>query len=183
MSKFEEIATDCWLTPPPQLELVSRLWPGGIDLDPFHDPQSTVEARERIDVREGGDAYRSRWGKPGDRVFVNGPYSGSNPARTLERCARYGAAGRHILNLCPAAPGSNYWIAHGWPWFDAAAWLGRLPFVAGRDLFDAEGKLTAKQGETVNGNRTEIGLLYTGPDVRAFRSIWSCAGFPVSVSG
>lgn len=183
MSKFDEIATDCWLTPDPQLELISRLWPGGIDLDPFHDPESNVEARIRFDIRRGENAYTKRWGEPGTRVFANGPYSGSNPQQTLERAARYGANGRHILNLCPAAPGSNYWIAHGGPWFDAVAWLGRLPFRAGRDLYDAQGKLTAKKGETVNGNRTEIAMLYTGPHVRAFRAIWSGAGFPVQAIG
>lgn len=178
---FDEIATDCWVTPPDVLVLVDLLWPGGIDLDPFWDPGCLVKSRAHYDIRKGQDAYKKRWGEPGDRIWVQGPYSGSNPAKTAARAARYGVAGRHILNLCPAAPGSAYWQASVWPWVDAIAWCGRMSFVAGRDILDEAGNVKHKAGEVVDGNRTEIALNYQGPHARAFARIFARA-YPVTVN-
>lgn len=179
-SSWLEKPKDCWVTPPGQLELIDLLWPEGIDLDPFWDPEGLVKTREHFDIRKGEDAYAETWGDYGTHVFANGPYSGGHPVKTALRCALFGSRQRHILSLCPAAPGSNYWKRWVWPRVNAIAWLGRLSFIAGRDLYDGNGKLTHKQGELVHGNRTEIAMNYQGPEAHTFTELWKGAGFPVS---
>lgn len=183
--RFEERASDCYLTPDNEIALELAFWPGGADLDAFHDPESRVVARARIDVRSGGDAYTDDWrqvaGVAAPRVHVNGPYSGRHPVRTAERCTAMHEAGCEIVNLCPAAPGSAYWRLHVWPWAAAVAWLGRLTFRAGRDVYDKRGRLVCPRGDELDGNRTEIARVYYGPHVDRFASIWRGAGREVTV--
>lgn len=168
---MNEVATDCWITPPDQVERVHQLFRGPPDLDPFHDPASTVGATLALDCREGWDAYRDDWPEF-ETAFINGPYSGDHPRRTARRVHRYARPGRVLLNLCPAAPGSDYWRAHVWPRVNAIAWLGRLAFVAGRDMRDRHGKISFRAGQVVHGNRTEIAMLYTGERPDRFSRIW-----------
>lgn len=182
---MNETASDCWTSPPDQVALVHKFFGGPPDFDPFHDPASIVGAKITGDVRKGWDAYRDDWLKlrtpdmdpglslPPRTVYVNGPYSADNPKRTARRIAQYAADDREILNLCPAAPGSLYWRRHIWARTNAIAWLGRLAFVAGRDMFDKKGKLIAKAGELLTGNRTEIAMVYTGADPYRFWETWA----------
>lgn len=181
ISEWVEKPKDCWITPRGQLDLIDLMWPEGIDLDPFWDPEGLVKASEGFDIRKGDDAYQMVWADYGSQVFANGPYSGSQPAKTAKHCARFGAMGRQILSLCPAAPGSNYWKKWVWPRVSAIAWLGRLSFIAGRDIHDGKGTLVHKQGTLVHGNRTEIAMNYQGPEVHTFQELWKGAGFPVTV--
>jgi hypothetical protein len=149
-------------------------WPGGADHDPFWDPESEIPARWRFDRRTGQDAYLLPWVGYGSRFWVNGPYSKGHPRETAKRCAVMADQhGLEILNLCPAAPGSAYWRTWVWPFVDLVIWCGRLSFKAGRDLHDAKtGELTHKRGEVVKGNRTEISLLYTGPDAHRIAAVF-----------
>ncbi len=87
--------------------------------------------------------------------------------------AQYASPDRELLNLCPAAPGSTYWRRHIWARVNAIAWLGRLAFVAGRDMHDKHGRLIAKAGELLTGNRTEIAMVYTGADPYRFWETWA----------
>lgn len=164
-------ASDRYLTPRWVLDLVAAFWPLGIDLDPFHDPKSHVQARARIDVRAGGDANVDPW--PGVTAWVNGPYSGRLPQATAKRCAWARVTGHDVLNLCPAAPGSDYWAAHVWPFAAAIAWMGRLAFEAAVDVHDAKGRLVCAAGKALGGNRTEIALVYYGDEPDRFRSVFS----------
>lgn len=196
----EEIASNCWTTPPDQVALVHGFFGDVPDFDPFHDPASIIGARVAMDVRNGWDAYRDDWNgirvpdgpvvkvppRDGDIVdvtiyserpwrtsLVNAPYSSDNPKRTARRVAQYASKDREILNLCPAAPGSRYWRRHIWARANAIAWLGRLAFVAGRDMFDKKGNPIAKAGELLTGNRTEIAMVYTGADPYRFWQTWA----------
>jgi hypothetical protein len=174
-ANIAETASDCWLTPQWLVDLVGAFWPRGIDLDPFGHPRSLVRARTVFDIRDGQDAYALPW--QGGRIFVNGPYSKNHPQLTAERCALARDDGRELLNLCPAAPGSDYWAPLVWPWVTAVAWLGRLAFTAGSDMFAKDGRLICRAGVTKSGNRTEIAMLYYGPDVDRFRAIFRGAGY------
>lgn len=195
MSEFVEVPTDCWLTTPDLIDLHNALWPGGIGIDPFHDPKSMIGAHTTLDIRRGQDAYALDWWEIADlaalgvvgasrrRALVNGPYSGDHPARTAERIATMldSGAGAEVTNLCPAAPGSAYWSRWVWPRYAAIAWLGRWAFVAGRDLHNEKtGRIVAREGERVSGNRTEIALVYShsleeregARQVEAFRELF-----------
>lgn len=201
MPEHVEVPSNCWVTPPGQRDLVHEFFGGPPDLDPFHDPASIMQARVCGDVRNGWDAYRDDWDRwripirsqielppevdplcdvpeiqTGERPWrtslINGPYSADNPKRTARRIAQYASPDRELLNLCPAAPGSSYWRKHIWAKANAVAWLGRLSFVAGRDMHDKHGKLVAKAGTLLDGNRTEIAMVYTGADPYRFWRIW-----------
>lgn len=183
---FVEVPTDRYMTTSDLLDAISDVWPEGIDLDPFHDPSSIVDAVHTLDVRRGEDAYRAPWSevlrtKIGERpsvqpwtVFANGPYSSDNPAKTAAACARALRDGCRVMSLCPAAPGSEYWRRFVWPWATAIAWLGRWSFVAGTDIPDKSGRVIARKGDRVHGNRTEIAMLHLGPvrEARAFCEIF-----------
>jgi hypothetical protein len=177
-AEFVENPTDCWLTTPDLIELHDRqLWPQGIGSDPFHDPAALFKPRHVIDRRKGGDAYRDPWWTDdvAKTTLANGPYSGDLPSRTTERIARvlFDEPEAEVTNLCPAAPGSEYWKAYVWPNAAAIAWLGRWAFIAGRDLPDKKkpGRMVAHAGERVAGNRTEIALVYSlGAGVRRQRA-------------
>lgn len=179
---FVEKASDCYCTPPQQLGLVGLLWLEGIALDPFHDPSSLVEAWRTLDIRRGQDAWSHDWADEaeGGSIFANGPYSGDGPAKTARKCAEAHQRGCEVLNLTPAAIGAKYWRQLVAPWATRVAHLGRLPFVAGRDMFDGEGKLLARKGSIVHGNRTEIALVYSGRFGVAFERLWTQAGYLVS---
>lgn len=194
--------SDQWTTPPDQVALVHGFFGDVPDFDPFHDLESILRPRVAMNVRHGWDAYRDDWNDiripvrsemgptvsyldsdiaslsgPEPRSWrtslVNGPYSADNPKRTARRVAQYASKDREILNLCPAAPGSRYWRRHIWARANAIAWLGRLAFVAGRDMFDKKGNLIAKAGELLTGNRTEIAMVYTGADPYRFWQTWA----------
>ena len=173
-------ASDRYLTHGAPLDVLSALWPDGADLDPFHDPARSGQLGRRVfDLRAGEDAYALDWGGAGDRVWVNGPYSGANPQRTAERCARFSLRGVEILNLCPAAPGATYWKRYIWPNADAIAWCGRLAFEPAVDMLAKDGRIVAKAGEVKGGNRTEIALVYFGPEGSRFKTICEVlAGWP-----
>lgn len=165
----DEKASDRYLTTGKPIRVLRVMWPEGADLDPFHDPARGDQlGRQVLDLRLGEDAYALDWGGAGTRVWVNGPYSRGNPKRTAERVAMFAARGLEILNLCPAAPGSAYWIEHVWPSASAVGWCGRETFRAAVDMHDASGRLVCKAGEEQGGNRTEIALVYHGPDVDRF---------------
>ena len=191
--RFEEKPRDCYCTPDELLDLIrgpSGFW-SAVDFDPFGDPESHVRPVAWWDVRRGQDAYALGWPvsraaavrygttrrsprlENGPlRLFGNGPYSGGNPQRTAKRTAQVFRAGVHCMNLCPAAPGSNYWRELVWPTRPAIAWLGRLPFRAGRDIFGKDGKLVVKKGEILKANRTEIALVYQGPERERFEYVF-----------
>lgn len=175
-----ERASDRYLTTGKPLRVLRLMWPDGADLDPFHDPARPDPLGRRLyDLRLGDDAYALSWGGAGERVWVNGPYSQGNPGRTAARCDLHAALGVEILNLCPAAPGSVYWIEHVWPSVSAVAWCGRETFRAGVDMHDKDGRLICAAGEEKGGNRTEIALLYYGPDVERFLHVSQVvAGWP-----
>ena len=183
-----EVATDRWQTPPDVVELLDALWPDGIDLDPFGDPSPhcVVKARASFDIRRGEDAYALTWADAlapscNGSIFANGPYSADNPARTMRAIALHlRTAGRYteVANLCPAAPGSNYWRRFAWPWANAIAWMGRTAFVAGVDIVK-NGRTVARAGDRVHGNRTELALVYNGPRVSTFERLLQGAGYPV----
>lgn len=197
---MQEKTSDAWVTPPDQVALTHKFFDGPPDLDPFHDPASIVGARVAMDMRDGWDAYRDDWNgiripvspaialpsldgdlcnvtisheRPWRTSLVNGAYSADNPKRTARRVAQYASPDREILNLCPAAPGSIYWRHHIWARANAIAWLGRLSFVAGRDMFDKKGKKIASAGDLLDGNRTEIAMVYTGADPYRFWQTWA----------
>lgn len=173
--------TDTWCTPSGQLKLVKKLWTKGIALDPFYNKNSKVKARKYYDLKKKQDAYKLPWK---DKTFANGPYSGKNPQRTVERCCEFAEKGFSILNLCPAAPGSVYWYEYVWGCAAAIAWLGRLAFEAPCNIYDEDGKLLYKKGEEIKGNRTEIAMVLYSSDkkeIKAFQRIWEEAGYPVSL--
>lgn len=183
-NKPNEKASDRYLTTGASLDIIRSLWPGGADLDPFHDPERRDPlARILFDLRAGQDAYVLDWADIGiRRVWVNGPYSRGNPARTAERCALYRDRGLELLNLCPASPGSDYWRRWVWPWASAIAWCGRESFRAAVDMFDSEGELRCKAGEVQDQNRTEISLVYLGDEPDRFVELARVlAGWPAQV--
>ena len=149
--------SDRYLTPSWITDKIRLVHPGGIDLDPFHDPHGSTGAKLMIDAREGGNAYRDPW--PGVVVFANGPYSGRYPQRTAERCAWARAQGKQVWNLCPAAVGSDYWRRLVWPWATAIVWLGRLGFAPAVDVHANDGRLVCPAGKAQGGNRTEIAMV------------------------
>lgn len=179
-----EKASDRYLTHGAPLDVMAMLWPRGADLDPFHDParKGPPLGRTVFDLRHGQDAYALDWGGAGTRVWANGPYSGGNPRRTAERVALYALEGLEIMNLCPAAPGSDYWKRFVWPTMNAIAWCGRLAFEAAVDMTNRDGELVCKKGEVKGGNRTEIALCYAGHEPERFKSICEVvAGWPAQV--
>lgn len=166
------MANDEWLSPPSAARLVSVLW-GGADVDPFGHPDQNVAARTVMGrhLDPDYDAYEFELRTVRGRTWwLQGPYSGKNPARTAAMHAELARLGRSVLNLTPAAAGSSYWKKHLWPNIDAVAWLGRLSFVAGCDVMNDDGTVRYEKGDLVKGNRTEIALLYTGPVAWRFRS-------------
>ncbi len=171
---FVEKASDCYITPKEEAARLHRMLGGPVGLDVFHDPQSLLEAAVALDVRKGWDAYGGTpWEIlcPPDNqsIHANGPYSKGNPKRTAEiihaMVVDRGWKGE-VFNLTPCAPGSKYWRDYIWPVADAVVWLGRMSFVAGRDLPNA------KQGEVCNGNRAEVALIYTGRRVHYVSESW-----------
>ncbi len=183
--QFKDLkATDCYCTPDWVLKVIKDCW-GSTDFDPFWDPECRTKARIKWDVRDGKNAYEDRWPlKRGLKIFANGPYSGSNPVETAKLCAAAGKAGAHVLNLCPAAAGSDYWWEHVWPREPAVAWLGRLSFRAGRTMKDKDGNIIARKGDIIDGNRTEIALVFDAPKTlqRKFAKHWKREKFHVSLA-
>lgn len=184
-NEHDESPSDCYLTVGAPLEIMAALWPRGADLDPFHDPRRKGASlgRTTFDLRRGEDAYTLPWVQPNvARVWCNGPYSGRNPGRTAKACARWRSEGLEILNLCPAAPGSDYWKRYVWPWATAIAWCGRLAFQAAVDMPDKTGAVRVKAGTVAGGNRTEISLVHMGDDPDRFVTIArSLGGYPAQV--
>lgn len=168
-------ATDTYFTPRWFVEdVVELLWPFGVGLDPFWAEGCHVNPARKIDCRQGGNAYTDAWHKgPGSNTaLVNGPFSGLYPAATAKRCVlQYLAHNIHSINILPCTPGSDYWRKYILPHFDAVAFLGRVGFEAGADIFDSDGNLTCPKGEARNGNRTEIAAVYMGPAPGAFREL------------
>lgn len=164
--------SDCWVTPPKIANLVYTFWPGGIDFDPFMDPAQVIKTADGFNIRNGQDAYQRPW--RGRRIWVQGPYSKKNPHRTAEKVAiEADQSDAEFMNLCPASPGSDYWGQWVWPYADAVAWLGRVPFMAGREMRDKKtGEIVCKKGQIRNGNRTEIALVYRGPLAERFKAVW-----------
>jgi hypothetical protein len=163
---------DCYLTPPWLVDLGQEVL-GPIDEDPFHHPRSLWRARNVIDERKGGDAYRDLW--RGKAAGVNGPYSGDYPARTAARCLEmYRLTGIESINICPAAVGSIYWRKHVWPFAAGIAWLGRVGFIPGEDIYDDEGQLIEAAGsEPKNQNRFEIAAIHIGRKGAYFNKVFS----------
>jgi hypothetical protein len=167
-----------YLTNDEIMNAVARMWKE-IDLDPFWDPEQSWSANYVFDARRGEDAYAIDWTSPLDRLpvraLVNGPYSAA--AKTAERIAGqlrvYGRHALHVISICPAAPGSDYWRRHVWPYASAVAWLGRAAFPAAVDIVDGAGSLVCAAGEIKTGNRTEIAALYYGSEAPLFRDAFS----------
>lgn len=183
--KEEELKdSDRYLTSEWLMDKVRDFTAQRVGVDYFHEEGSHVDPAFGVNVREGEDGYNpidtdlllTVYGiDVGVCVhWLNGGYSGKLPQKTARLAARIRASYpmAHVLNLCPAAPGSNYWRRHVWPHVTAIAWMGRLGFEAAVDQFDKTGRLVCKKGETRNGNRTEIALCYSGPWSRGF-----CASF------
>lgn len=164
---FEEKASDCWITPPEVFDLYDQAWDGGHDFDPFFDPETPIRSARTLDVRSGCDAFRDALEVVRDevamnlrcRVHVNAPYSAGHPPRTAELCHRMRIAGAEVANLCIAEPGLDYWDQWIFPTATAVVWLGRLPFVAGRDMYDKAGKLTYRKGQRAKNNRYSVALV------------------------
>lgn len=85
------------------------------------------------DMARAGEFFGLRFehGAP-TAVFLNGPYSGRHPARTAELAHRLTRAGLDVVNLCPAALGSEYFARYVWPLDPVVAHMGRYGFEAGR---------------------------------------------------
>ena len=180
--------SDRYATPQWIVDLVGAFWRrDGIDLDPFWDPTSTVPARHKFNARRGQNAYTRVW--PGRTAYVNGPYSGQFPQHTAAAVRRFlGRAGergvprgREAINVCPAAVGSTYWKRDVWPVTNAVAWLGRVAFPAGVDVFDDDGRLVCPAGVAQNGNRTEIAAVYSGRFPHVFAEVLESSGKVVTV--
>jgi len=191
VATFEEKASDCYCTPDWVLDVVhgpAGLW-DRIHLDPFWDPECNIDADECWDARIEDDAYSYAWpvsvgsgyGDDPAQIFANGPYSGKHPQMTAAKCADAYLRGAHVQNLCPAAPGSQYWGEHVWPLRPAVAWLGRVSFRAGRDIVNKAGEKIAAKGDVLHGNRTEIALVYLGPERQRFRCLWEVQGKAVTL--
>jgi hypothetical protein len=177
-------ATDCYCTPDWTLKVIRACW-GGTDFDPFWDPECRTKPRSKFDIRKGQDAYEDPWPiKKKLKIFANGPYSGSNPAETARLCMEAAEAGAYVMNLCPAAAGSDYWWEYVWPRKPAVAWLGRLSFRAGRTIKDKHGEIVAHKGEIIEGNRTEIALVFDAPKTlqRKFQKQWNAERYHVSLA-
>jgi hypothetical protein len=177
-------ASDCYCTPDWTLKVIKDCC-GAIDFDPFWDPECNTRPKRKFDIRKGQDAYADPWPiQKKLKIFANGPYSGSNPAETARLCMEAAQAGAYVLNLCPAAAGSDYWWDYVWPRKPAVAWLGRLSFRAGRRMTDKEGKLVAEKGDIINGNRTEIALVYDAPKAlqQKFARRWNQENIHVSMA-
>ncbi len=172
-------ASDRYSTPPWLVELVTQLLaPGGsIDCDPFSDPTSTVQASQHIDARQGGNGYVDLW--QGRTALVNAGYSGKLPQRTAARVREQFLRGHQMVNVCPAAVGSAYWERDVWPVASAVAFLGRVAFPAGVDVFTDAGELVCGAGIAQGGNRTEIAGVYSGPDVLLFKRLFEHRGHVV----
>ncbi len=166
-----EKTSDRYMTTDVVLGPISTVWPLGIDVDAFHDPESDVVAHYTVDIRKGGNAYTDHL--PMHRLFANGPYSGKYPQATADLCMRYRARGGEFFNLCPAAVGSQYWRERVWPWADAVVWLGRIGFRAAVDIMGKDDRVICPAGETQNGNRTEIALVYGGDEPDRVRDAFS----------
>lgn len=152
--------TDRYLSPLWVCDLVREVLVDEIDLDPFHEADSHTRANKTIDARSGGNAYVDHW--VGRNALANGPYSARYPAATAHRCAEMHVQhGLEVFNLCPAAPGSDYWRSWVWPNATAIVWLGRLAFEAAVDIVK-DGKIVCPKGTAQNGNRTEIAMPYLG---------------------
>lgn len=62
-------------TPIGVLKVLETVW-GDIDLDPCAHPESSVRAKRRIMLQEGGDGLKDRW--RGDVVYLNPPFSAAS---------------------------------------------------------------------------------------------------------
>lgn len=188
---FFDIPIDCLLTPQHIVDLILAIWPDGPDLDPFADPKQIVPCKIALDVRRGEDAYQtSLMPPPGGRlrIWLFGPNSGDHVQRTAQLFARTVDRARaqglpvEILGLFPADVGSAWWKRWIWPHADDVAALGRVGFLAGRDIPfpDAHprgGEIRYRMGHPVSV-RNEHALVYVGPErtrvaraCRAFGSV------------
>jgi len=119
---------DCWFTPPAVLDAISNVL--GEWGDPCADPRSPAWERAawRIDVRQGGDGLRDRWGDGGTPAFVNPPFSGA--AVWLDKCRRVADGGLPVIVLCPARVETRHWDACVWSAGASVVLpVGRLRFV------------------------------------------------------
>lgn len=141
------------------LGVVAEQWPGGIDLDPCHDPESLVHARQTYDVRAGRDGLVLPWV---GRVWMNPPYS--TPTAWLARAAQHGAtAGGEVLSIVNAATGTRAWRASVWP-------HASVCFLHTRPKFRAAGSTRWTE------NTKDSAVLFWSVDAeqhRAFGTLWS----------
>ncbi len=160
--------SDRYLTPSWVFDAEEEYWPGGIDLDPFWDPEGPMGARRVIDVRSGEDAYAMKADPYNMSVHFNGPYSADHPARTAKLAYDWHreTPGLESVNLCIASVGSEYWRKWVWPLHRmrergglVIGWAGRLGFEAAVDIRNGKGELVCAKGVTQTGNRSEIAVV------------------------
>jgi hypothetical protein len=128
-------SADCehWCTPEDVLQLVRELL-GEIDLDPCHNPASTVGALHTRDKAQDGLAIP--WSSPefarapgrAVRVWVNPPY-GRHLGDWFAHAVEAAADGAQVLLLVPARTDTAWW--HRWvAQADAVCfWAGRITFA------------------------------------------------------
>jgi len=159
-------STDRYSTPEWLCELIRLALGGTIDCDPFADPTSPVQAHHYIDARRGGNGYRDQW--PGYRALVNAGYGGKLPQLTAARCREQWLRGFELVNVCPAAVGSKYWERDVWPCASAVAFLGRVAFPAGVDVYNRKGEFVCAAGVAQSG---------TGPRSQPSTRARTCCDF------
>lgn len=171
--------SDFFGTPRWIVDLCERV-AGPIDHDPFPDPEH--QTWMPVDPVASGDGFRS-W--PVDlTILANPPFSNGGLPLAAERFADAARAvpdlSRFFVGI--ACPGAAYWREHLHPHMTAVAWLGRVRFIALRNmtLGTASKPRKVKVGEEVDGNRNEIALVYSGDRADTFARVFQLAGHPVS---
>ena len=94
--------SDAWYTPAWVLELVSRQWPEGIDLDPAWHPACLVKARKTYTLKDNGLDHD--WN---GNVWNNPPYSDPKPwILKAGASVKHGAKTMQLLRFDPSV---QYW--------------------------------------------------------------------------
>ncbi len=141
---------------------MAEQWPGGIDLDPCHDPDPgcLVVAELVYDARAGQDGLVLPWK---GKVFVNPPYS--DPGPWALRAVQHAAGGpeNEVILLVNAAPGSAWWARWIWP-------HAPVCFPDKRLRFGKPG------GIATSPNPHDSAIVYYGPNRDRFQAIWEPLG-------
>ncbi len=157
-----------WCTPPDIVELVHGVM-GGIDLDPFSNPQSVTGARCQWygpgvgGYHEAMDGFGCSWASH-SRIFFNPPWSHTGKAvrKAASEWEKWGGTDSlEIIGLIPCSMNAKHWpLVERAP---ARCYLNRRP------SFMVDGKIK-------RGNPKDVAIVYWGSRPYRFADVFSEVG-------